>query len=61
MDHLPSNERGSQARLAKLVKRLEMKPDLLKQYHEIIKDQEQQCIIEKTPKESDQRKFYVRH
>ncbi len=61
MDHLPSNERGSQARLAKLVKRLEKKPDLLKQYHEITKDQEQQGIIEKAPKESDQRKFYIPH
>ena len=49
MEDLPSNERGSRARLTKLVQRLEKKPDLMKQYQEIIKDQERQGIIEKAP------------
>ena len=53
VNHLPSNERGSPARLTKLVQRLEKKPDLLKQYQEIIDDQERQGIIEKAPQESD--------
>ena len=61
MEDLPSNERGSRARLTKLVQRLEKKPDLMKQYQEIIKDQERQGIIEKAPQESNQRKFYIPH
>jgi hypothetical protein len=39
MEDLPSNERGSRARLTKLVQRLEKKPDLMKQYQEIIKSE----------------------
>ena len=58
---LPSNERGSRARLTKLVQRLSKKPDLLRQYHEIIKEQERQGIIEKAPEESNERKFYIPH
>ena len=61
VNHLPSNERGSPARLTKLVQRLEKKPDLLKQYQEIIDDQERQGIIEKAPQESDQKLFYIPH
>lgn len=61
VDHLPSNERGSRARLTKLVQRLERKPDLLKQYQEIIEDQERQGIIEKAPQESEQKIFYIPH
>ena len=61
VDHLPSNKRGSPARLTKLVQRLEKKPDLLKQYEEIIEGQERQGIIEKAPQESDQKLFYIPH
>ena len=61
MEDLPSNERGSRAMLTKLVQRLEKKPDVMKQYQEIIKDQERQGIIEKAPQESSQRKFYIPH
>ena len=49
IQQLPNNEMGSKARLRKLVQRLERKPELFDKYEEIIKDQEEQGIIEKMP------------
>ena len=47
VQELPNNEVGSKARLRKLVQRLERKRELFEKYEEIIKDQEEQRIIEK--------------
>ena len=60
-DSLPSNKAGSLARLGKLVQKLEKKPDLFQQYREIIKEQEEQGIIEKVTQEPRGREFYLPH
>ena len=49
VQELPNNEVGIKARLRKLVRRLERKPELFDKCEEIIKDQEEQGIIEKVP------------
>ncbi|XP_046846738.1 uncharacterized protein LOC124440389 [Xenia sp. Carnegie-2017] len=58
---LPSNKAGSLARLGKLVKRLEKKPRLFEQYQQIMKEQEEQGIIEKVTHEAKGREFYLPH
>ena len=60
-DCLPSNKAGSLARLNKLIQRLEKKPELFQQYREIIKEQEDQGIIEKATQEPKGKKFYLPH
>ena len=59
-DRLRSNKAGSIARLGKLVQKLERKPELFQQYREIIKEQEEQGIIEVT-QEPGGREFYLPH
>ena len=66
IQELPNNEMGSKARLRKLVQRLERKPELFDKYEEIIKDQEEQGIIEKVTRGPsgqgyDQRKSSIYH
>ena len=62
---LPNNETGSKARLKKLVQRLERKPELFDKYEEILKDQEEQGIIEKVPEgvsgAPSRKEFYLPH
>ena len=61
---LPSNEIGSKARLQKLVGRLERQPELFQQYEEIIKEQEEQGIIDKVLETSCAQRgkeFYLPH
>ena len=58
---LPSNKAGSLARLGKLVKSLEKKPRLFEQYQQIMKEQEEQGIIEKVTHEAKGREFYLPH
>ena len=61
VDGIPNNKAGSLARLSKLVQRLEKKPQLFEQYREIIKEQEEQGIIEKVMQEPEGREFYLPH
>ena len=49
---LPNNKTGSLARLRNLVKRLERSPELLNECKNIIKEQEEEGIIEKAPEEA---------
>jgi hypothetical protein len=56
---LPDNKQGSLARLDKLVERLQKKPELFKQYSEVIKDQEKQGTIEKAVEEPKGKEFYL--
>ena len=49
-DRLRSNKAGSIARLGKLVQKFKRKPELFQQYREIIKEQEEQGIIERLHK-----------
>jgi hypothetical protein len=58
---LPSNKAGSLARLAKLVLKLDKKPELFQRYREIIKEQEEQGIIEKVTQQPQGREFYLPH
>lgn len=60
-DSLPSNKAGSLARLDKLVLKLDKKPELFQRYREIIKEQEEQGIIEKVTQQPQGREFYLPH
>ena len=59
---LPDNEKGSRARLHKLIQRLERQPDLYDKYEEILTDQINQGIIEKVAESHHSpREFYLPH
>ncbi len=58
---LPSNERGSQRRLACLVKKLQRDPELLENYDKIIQEQLAEGIVERTVNKPQGREFYIPH
>ena len=47
--------------MKKLVQRLEKQPELYDKYEEIIKEQEKEGIIERTPEKSTAKEFYLPH
>ena len=58
---LRSNETGSLKRLNNLVTKLKKRPDMLKKYDDVIKDQLSQGIVEKATEKADGREFYLPH
>ena len=58
---LHNNELGSLKRLSNLVTKLEKRPDMLKKYDEVIKDQLSQGVVEKATEKADGREFYLPH
>lgn len=57
---LPNNKSGSLRRLDSLVRKLE-KSNLLQQYDEVIKDQLEEGIVERTQESVQEREFYIPH
>ncbi len=58
---LPDNKDGSRARLNKLLQKLQQQPELFEQYDQIMRDQQENGIIEEAEKEPVGKVFYLPH